>query len=62
MKHMPDFQYMKSPIDFSLQYKTSNYHNYYDAFLSLRRSVIDHLMCPTVFYHISSFLLAKKAQ
>lgn len=60
MKHVPDFQDMNSPIDFSLQYKTRNYHNDYEAFLSPKPSVIHHLVRPTVFYHISSFFLEKK--
>lgn len=42
---------MKSPIDFSLQYKTSDYRNYYAAFLSPRCSVIDHLMLNCLLSH-----------
>lgn len=56
---MPDFQYLKSAIDFNLQYKGSYYHNDYEAFLSSVPSVTDNLMCPTVFYHICSFHIEK---
>lgn len=56
---MTDFQYLKSAIDFNLQYEGSYYPNDYEAFLNSVPSVTDNLVCPTVFYHISSFLPEK---
>lgn len=56
LKHMPDFQYMNSPVCFDLQYKTRTCHNYWDAFLSPRHPLIQ---CAPL-YHIHNFFLAIK--